>query len=90
MSITDNLDKDQTAILEILGAFNKEYLRARTNLQHEPMHSAHEGYAILLEEVDELWDLIKLKNPSKEEMYKEAVQIGAMTLAFILEICNKK
>ena len=29
-----------------------------------PFNSSHEGYAVLLEEVDELWDVVKL-NPKK-------------------------
>ena len=32
-----------------------ELIRARKN--HGPMLSVHEGYAVLLEEVDELWDI---------------------------------
>ena len=38
------------------------YLRAR--LKHKPMQSPHEGYAILLEEVDELWQEIKKWQPA--------------------------
>ena len=51
-------------------------------------NSAHEGYSVLLEEVDELWDEVKQRNQSIEIMRKEAVQIGAMALAFIVEVCN--
>jgi hypothetical protein len=47
---------------------------------HPPMTSLHEGYAILLEEVDELWDEIKLKprKRSRERLIHEVVQVGAM------------
>lgn len=65
-----------------------EYLRAR--IKHAPMHGAHEGYAIMLEEVDELWDEIKKREPSKAEMRKEAIQIAAMALAFVMEVCDGK
>lgn len=44
------------------------------------MASLHEGYAILLEEVEELWEEIK-KNPRKRDLSKvleEAIQVGAM------------
>jgi len=43
-------------------------------------NSLHEGYAVLLEEVDELWDEVK-KKPKKRDKAKlleELVQIGAM------------
>lgn len=44
-------------------------------------HSAHEGYAVLKEEVDELWDSVKTNDT--ENALKEAVQVGAMALKFI-------
>lgn len=53
-------------------------------------HSAHEGYAVLLEEVDELWDEVK-KNPSKRDMEKleaEAVQVAAMAIRMVLDVCR--
>jgi hypothetical protein len=48
--------------------------------------SEHEGYAILLEEVDELWEAVKLnqKNPERENLIcKECIQVGAMALRFL-------
>lgn len=49
-------------------------------------HSAHEGYAVLLEEVDEFWDFVKSQTPKTERgvrekrraMLEELVQIAAM------------
>ena len=55
-----------------------------------PLHSAHEGYATLLEEVDELWDEVK-KNPavrSVEAMRKEAIQVAAMAVRFAFDLCR--
>lgn len=50
-------------------------------------HNAHEGYAILLEEVDELWDTVKLnakKHPERDtEMRKEAIHVAAMAIRFL-------
>ena len=53
--------------------------------------SSHEGYAVLLEEVDELWEQVK-RNPAKHttrdaEMRKEAVQVAAMAMRFLVDIC---
>lgn len=70
------------AIDDVQGRIRAEYLRART--KHAPMQSAHEGYAVLQEEVDELWDDIKA-NRSAQTQHEEAVQVGAMAFAFILE-----
>ena len=54
-------------------------------------HNAHEGYAVLLEEVDELWDLVKLPSSSRtpeqlHSMRKEAKQVAAMAIRFMLEV----
>lgn len=57
----------------------REINRARQ--KHAPIHSLHEGYAVLLEEVDELWERVKMQNTDHEgdtPTYRELVQIGAM------------
>lgn len=71
-------------INEVLREFHIEYRRAREALGHAPMGSAHEGYAVILEELDEMWDAIKCND--LEHARKEAVQVGAMVLAFLLEV----
>jgi hypothetical protein len=54
------------------------------------MNSAHEGYAVLAEEVDELWDHVKVKQGKRDipEMAYEAVQVAAMALRFIIDVCQ--
>lgn len=42
--------------------------------QHRPLAKFHEGYAVLLEEVEEFWDSIKRDDPDA----KELIQIGAV------------
>lgn len=58
--------------------------------KHGPMNSAHEGYAVILEELDELWDEIKLQKPDREKLRKEALQVAAMALRFIYDVCEAK
>lgn len=57
-----------------------------------PMASAHEGYAILLEEVDELWEEVRGNKRDitvyKQALRAEAIQIAAMAIAFIGEVCD--
>jgi len=48
--------------------------------------SMHEGYAILLEGVDELWDSIKKNQPIKARV--EAIQVAAMAIRFINDCCD--
>lgn len=62
---------------------------ARATKKHGAFNSAHEGFAVLKEEVDELWDEVK-KNGSVRDYAKlraEAVQIGAMAMRFIYDVC---
>ena len=51
-----------------------------------PFHSAHEGYAVLLEEVDELWNEVKAQTQSPEQMRKEAIHVAAMALRFLQDL----
>ena len=54
-------------------------------------NSAHEGYAVLLEEVEELWEEVK-KSPFKRDVVKmraEAIQVAAMAIRFIQDVCDK-
>jgi hypothetical protein len=60
---------------------------ARAQEKHAPMHSAHEGYAVILEELDELWDEVKAQKPERERMRKEALQVAAMGLRFVIDVC---
>ena len=59
-----------------------------------PMHSLHEGYAVILEEVDEfkaeVW-----KNPRKHPdrmvlARKELIQIAAMAIRAIYDVTDKE
>ena len=51
-------------------------------------HSNHEGYAVIKEEMDELWDEIKKEKGTKgnEAMKKELIQVGAMVLRFLNDL----
>lgn len=51
---------------------------------HGPIQSHHEGFAVIQEEVDELWDCIKKGN--FEQAAIEARQISAMGMRYILDL----
>lgn len=55
----------------------------------DEFNSAHEGYAVIKEEFDELWhEIMNNKAPgTKERQRKEAIQTAAMCLRFISECC---
>ena len=47
-------------------------------------HSAHEGYAVIAEELDELWTDVKQNNTNYARA--EAIQVAAMAIRFILDL----
>ena len=79
-------------VLDAVGAkaleFAEELDKARKKFA--PMHSAHEGYAVIAEEFEELWEIVKQKQTARDyvALRKETVQLGAMVLAFLIEIVD--
>lgn len=51
--------------------------------------SKEEGYGVILEEIDELWDAIK-GNLEKERLMEECIQIIAMCIRFVYDLCDFK
>jgi NTP pyrophosphatase (non-canonical NTP hydrolase) len=53
---------------------------AQARSKYRPMASAHEGWAVLREEVDELWEEVKKKSSKRDTgaMYDELIQVAAM------------
>lgn len=61
----------------------------RASVLFPPFTSGHEGYAIILEELDELWDAVKKQRDSREfdyEIRREAVQVAAMALRYLVDL----
>lgn len=57
---------------------------------HGEFNSPHEGYAVMKEELDELWDLVKRQKQHADRqigyLYAgEAKQVAAMAIRFILD-----
>lgn len=67
-----------------LAQLRTELLKAMK--KHPPMATAHHGYAVILEELDELWDHVKADTGQTEEARKEAMQIAAMGLRYSLDV----
>lgn len=70
----------------ILATVKAEVRRAANN--HAALHSSHEGYSVILEEVDELWDEVRRKraNRSLQRMREECIQIAATAVRFIHDL----
>jgi len=67
-----------------------EFYRACTRFPQ--FNSGHEGYAVILEEMDELWTEVKDNKRDyltrRRDMRAEAIQVGAMALRFIYDLCD--
>lgn len=63
---------------------------SRAVAQWPPFNSAHEGYAVLLEEMDELkahvWTNQKRRDLAA--MRHEAIQVAAMAIRFVHDVCD--
>ncbi len=64
-----------------------EYYHAKE--KHKPFHNLHEAYAIMKEEFDEFWEVVKLNQDKYPDRIKrareEARQIAAMALGVMYE-----
>jgi hypothetical protein len=57
-------------------------------LSHGKFPSGFHGYAVIKEELEELWDAIKSKDLTIEQVRYEAIQIGAMSIRFVVDLCD--
>lgn len=76
------------SINKVVADILSEVLRATG--KYPPFHTCHEGFAVLLEEVDELWDQVKIKQGRRDidKLYSEAIQVAAMAVRFAHELCD--
>lgn len=60
--------------------------------KYSSFHSAHEGYAVIKEELDELWDLVRTSKTvmATDKMRKECIQIAAMSIRFVEDLSEIK
>lgn len=75
-------------LMETLALVAGEYRRAVA--LHPRWASAHEGIALLFEEIWELWDEVRKRRDARDldAMRREAIQVAAMAVRFVEEICR--
>jgi len=85
-SVKEEKKEELRPELKMLDLIEEEYKKAFAT--HGSFRSPHEGYAIIKEEMDELWDEVK-KKPlvarSRPAMKNEAKQVAAMALRFMID-----
>ena len=70
-----------------LSLIKKELIQAK--ILYPDFHSNHEGYAVIKEEIDELWDAIKKEKGVRgnEQIKHELIQVAAMAIRFLNDLC---
>lgn len=63
---------------------------SRATKSHGSFASAHEGFAVLQEEVDELWTEVKANNSATHRGASEAVQVATMAIRFLMDVCPEE
>jgi hypothetical protein len=81
-------DPDKKVIGTFTYSLIEDELKKVKSKYDKDFNSTHEGFAVLKEEVDELWDEVK-QDGSKRELQAEAVQVAAMAIRFIQELTQK-
>lgn len=79
---------DPTRLYRAINAVIAEVELAGVN--YPPMRSAHEGLSVIREEVLELEKEVFIKQADRDpaRMKIEAVQVAAMAVRFLIDICN--
>lgn len=84
------INRNNTLSNKLLQLVQQEYDRATSKFTE--FNTPHEGYAVILEELDELWELIKTNRGGSDAAMDEALQIVIMALRYIVDldpqICN--
>jgi NTP pyrophosphatase (non-canonical NTP hydrolase) len=70
-----------------LNKINEEFIKAEK--KHPPFTSAHEGYGVLMEEVEELFEEIRKREENRdyEAMAEEAAHVAAVAMRLIVHVC---
>jgi NTP pyrophosphatase (non-canonical NTP hydrolase) len=83
--MTKHIQEKIVDMRRVMRLVENEIIRAWTKHPGE-FHNAHEGFAVLKEEVDELWDEVKGNTAYTEDGMKEAIQTAAMGVRFVVEL----
>lgn len=78
---------DDRMVTAAFGELAAELQRARAKFP--AFNSGHEGWAIIKEELDELWTEVRSNQATagrNDRMTKEAIQVAAMAIRFVIDM----
>lgn len=82
--MSDSIEQKLADVDVILSHVRDEVERAIR--KHGPYASAHEAWAVLREEVDELWDEVKADAGYTRAAFAEAHQVAATAVRYVLDL----
>ena len=74
-------------LFKVLQMIDKELDEAQSKFK--PYNSAHEGYAVIKEELDELWDEIKHNPKDWKRIQEETVQVATTAIRFLTDLTQR-
>lgn len=74
---------EEEKLATILNEIKEESKRAHE--KYGKFKSKHEAYAVLLEESEELWETIRMKQPDSRTR-EEAIQVAAAAVCFLQDL----
>lgn len=77
--------EEQETRSAVVSGIEDELARAKKN--HGPIASLHEGYGVILEEVEEFWAEVRKKKSTPARVKAELEQIAAMAIR-VIEDCG--
>jgi len=77
---------DDAVLERVLDQVGAEFTRATDKFGS--FHNFHEGYAVILEELDEAWREIKRRNYRPATLRKELIQVAAMAVRAIHDLID--
>jgi hypothetical protein len=83
-----SIDLVDTPVARVLRDVERELVRAMRDFA--PMHSAHEGHAVIREEFEELWEHVRANTGTTRAARAEAVQLAAMAVRYVLDVCDSE
>lgn len=56
--------------------------------KHARMHSPHEGWSVIFEELEELREHVRGDTGTTSDARKEAMQVAAMAMRYVVDLCG--
>ena len=90
LELGENIDLKELRLFRELLPLYEEITRElfQATAKFGPFHSPHEGYAVIKEELDELWEEVKRNDGPRQR--EEVIQLTAMGLRYLYDLCRAK